>query len=433
MTSKDFFDKRKEILYKDLLELVSWDTVKRSPNSECPYGLAIHEAIPKLLAKIQTLGFSRFYRHDDDYLWVEIGPKEAPMIGVVSHFDTVAYNESEWTVHPLGQEDDEYLYGRGIMDDKCSIVQVLHAMCYIREQQPNERIRLIIGCNEEYDCQCMQAYIANREEMPLYGFIPDAKFPYIRSEKGLINVTVEWRKDILAPNIETIHGGIGGNVIPNKATLVRKGIRRDYSGVSCHSADYFKGSNAIVKLLEDLVKDGSSMLKTWVPYMQKGTLLFSIDGEELAFNPTLMTDLGDRIQITFDSRIPIGLSAEKTLKAIMKLMDIEERQLVRRHLGDGYRYSDDHPVIQVLDDVYRDFCRAYRPDIANEKALDIAGTTYAKYFPNCVTFCPGFPGEHSYAHRENERIAKKSLIDGASIYSDALLALGNLVKEAYQS
>lgn len=429
MIGAEFLQSQKEQMYHDLLELISWKTVRTESSSRYPYGEPIHIALDKLVKKLGAWGFADVHRCADDYVWVEIGDKSLPLIGVVAHLDTVSYVSSQWVHNPLGDEDDHYLYGRGVVDDKCAIVQTLYAMKYMETSGLDYRIRLIIGCNEETDCKCVKRYIEAGEEMPCVGFVPDAKFPYIRSEKGLINVTFEIDKSLLGKRLGKIHGGICGNVIPNHACMQLAGIDMEYSGVSAHSADYARGDNAIIKMFKDLSREDESLACVWMTFCQDQTLFVPAGLSFISFNPTYIEDIGDRVQITFDSRIPIGLDAVHILDEIMSRLHLSRTMIVRENLGNGYTYSDSHPVVCVLKDVYTRCCREFCPKIESAEPLDIAGTTYAKYFPNCVTFGPGFPLEHSYGHREDERISKDSFFGGALMYTEALVELSRLCQK----
>jgi|GEM_PF-2533731 len=428
MTSTSFVELEQEQMFRDLLEIVSWNTVRVPSDDEFPYGAPIHAALDKLVDKVRAMGFTRLHRQGDHYMWVEIGDESRPLVAAISHLDTVSFVPNQWEHNPLGDEDATHLYGRGVVDDKCSIVQVLYALKYIEHLHQDYRIRLIVGCDEETDCRCMKKYIEMGEEMPRYGIIPDAKFPYIRSEKGLINVTFQLAKSSLGSKLAHMQGGICGNVIPNSAWMEHAGTIIKYQGISSHSADYSVGENAIIKMFEDLARDTNSLVSTWMRYFhaEAATLIVPIGTREIAFNPTFIEDVGEYVNLTFDSRIPIELDAAKTLAQVMRLLEIPSDALVRKHIGNGYVYSDDHPVIQVVQHAYRSYCHKHCPDKEDAEPLDIAGTTYAKYFPNCISFGPGFPLEHSYGHREDERLSKTSFTGATIIYIDALVALARM-------
>ncbi len=48
---------------------------------------------------------------------------------------------------------------------------------------------MIIGTDEESDWRCVEHYFKH-EEMPTMGFAPDADFPIINAEKGIIDASL---------------------------------------------------------------------------------------------------------------------------------------------------------------------------------------------------------------------------------------------------
>lgn len=53
----------------------------------------------------------------------------------------------------------------------------------------NKRVRLILGLNEERDWECIK-YYKKHEELPSISFSPDADFPCIYAEKGIISAII---------------------------------------------------------------------------------------------------------------------------------------------------------------------------------------------------------------------------------------------------
>ena len=51
----------------------------------------------------------------------------------------------------------------------------------------NKRVRLIIGTDEETDWRCINRYLEVCE-MPTMAFSPDAEFPIIYGEKGIMSI-----------------------------------------------------------------------------------------------------------------------------------------------------------------------------------------------------------------------------------------------------
>ena len=84
----------------------------------------------------------------------------------------------------------------------------------------NKRVRLIVGLNEENDWECIKHY-KKVEEMPTIGFSPDADFPCIYAEKGLLSVYISKELDenenIKIENIDTKNNAI--NVVPKYCSI----------------------------------------------------------------------------------------------------------------------------------------------------------------------------------------------------------------------
>lgn len=53
----------------------------------------------------------------------------------------------------------------------------------------SKRVRIIIGTDEESDWRCVDHYFKH-EKMPDIGFAPDADFPIINAEKGIIDASL---------------------------------------------------------------------------------------------------------------------------------------------------------------------------------------------------------------------------------------------------
>src|SRR5699024_3084997 len=87
----------------------------------------------------------------------------------------------------------------------------------------SKRVRMIIGTDEESGWQCMTHYLQH-EEMPDFGFSPDADFPIINGEKGNISLYVRFRGDVAGGKNELISfdAGLRENMVPQDATAIFK-------------------------------------------------------------------------------------------------------------------------------------------------------------------------------------------------------------------
>lgn len=120
--------------------------------------------------------------------------------------------EDGWTSDPFEPEiRNGKIFGRGTIDDKGPVTAALYAMKYVAENtKVNKRVRLIIGLNEEKDWECINHY-KEKEEYPTVGFSPDADFPCIYAEKGIVTVKIE--SSYKLDNCEILEFDTGNNAI----------------------------------------------------------------------------------------------------------------------------------------------------------------------------------------------------------------------------
>lgn len=182
---------KKDELIKNLQELIKIPSVHAEANiPNEPFGKNTIKALEYTLNLGKKLGFR--VKNVDGYCgYIEFG-EGTELIGIVGHLDVVPEGEN-WTYPPFeAYIEDNKIYGRGAIDDKGPVITSLYAMKsvmdYFTENNItiNKRVRLILGLNEERDWKCID-YYKKHEEIPSIGFSPDADFPCIYAEKGLIS------------------------------------------------------------------------------------------------------------------------------------------------------------------------------------------------------------------------------------------------------
>lgn len=202
-------------------ELIKIPSVfSNSDNPTMPFGKNCNSALEYVLDLGKRLGFRT--KNIDGYCgYIEFGEGKE-MLGIIGHLDVVPEGES-WTYPPFGAHIlDNKIYGRGAIDDKGPAIASLYAMKAVFDTcKVNKRVRLILGLNEENDWKCIE-YYKKHEETPSFGFSPDADFPCIYAEKGLLNVYISApnvKNKITITNIDCNNNAI--NVVPKycKITL----------------------------------------------------------------------------------------------------------------------------------------------------------------------------------------------------------------------
>lgn len=426
-------------------------SVEGTPEPGAPYGAAVRESLDHVLATATMLGF-RTENVDGHMGWCEYGDGEE-MVAVLGHLDVVPAGDG-WSFDPWGGEiQDDRIFGRGTMDDKGPSIAALYALAAIRDSglPLKRRIRLLFGCNEETGAADIKYYLAKGGEVPVMGFTPDAEYPVINGEKGIINVTYARNYTQTGElKLLSIHGGTAANVVPAAAcaklgcsqklakrlaqlhapklhfTATDYGVFVEAEGVSAHGSTPEQGENALGRLVlaldtlpfEGEVRDAIHFLAT--------TLGMETDGHSAGI--ALHDDVSGDLTLNWGT-----LHADdKTLNLI-----INYRYPVTKHYADcapildakfaesGFRkeketskdklyMSADSELVKLLLKVYRDHTGV------EGKPVSIGGGTYAKSLPNILAFGPIFPGDEVREHKPDEFIEIPKLMKNAQIIAAAM-------------
>lgn len=186
-----------------------------------PFGENLRKALETVLAWGEQEGFRT--RNVRGYAGhIEYGEGDAT-VGVLVHLDVVPAGEG-WTYPPFAAViEDGRIYGRGAVDDKGPTAAVLFALKALKDQGVplRRKIRVIFGCDEESNWECMEEYF-KVEPRPAMGFTPDADFPLVYSEKGMLAVALTGSLPAGdAPVcLEAVTGGMRRNIVPEYAEAV---------------------------------------------------------------------------------------------------------------------------------------------------------------------------------------------------------------------
>ena len=172
------------------------------------------------------------------------------------------------------------------------------------------RVRLIFGqCEETGDWADMKYYLEH-EEKPVFGFTPDADFPAIYGEKGILEYKISLPLE--GSGLISVEGGEASNVVPDWARctyLDAAGEQRTIvtSGKSAHASTPEKGDNAIDKLMAALVSAGveSPLADFYAKRLmgdyhggKLGCPLCDVESGRLTVNAGLLRTEGDTVTLT---------------------------------------------------------------------------------------------------------------------------------------
>lgn len=391
---------------KTIQELIRIDSTNQPAKEGMPFGKGAARALHAFLSCAAAMGFET--RNYDNYVG-EVLFGEGEPFAILAHLDVVPAG-SGWTHAPFGGEiENGKLYGRGAMDDKGPAVVCLYALKALKDEgfQPRKTIKLIVGCNEECGWGCIDHY-KQCAEMPKVGFTPDADFPVIYAEKGILHVKFYFPVEN-AP-FTALYGGKGVNMVCDEAfaqCVETEGAER-YSlrvedgllvsrGVSAHGSTPEKGKNALEPLFAYFARTNEDMRRAHEILFEDifGLKNFADETGRLTMSPDI-ANYGDGIlSVCVDIRYPATLP----LQAVLDVLNKTGVRYEEIHHQSALFNPKDSFLIQTLQRVYN--------EATGERAEPIAigGGTYARALECGAGFGPQLCGEPVTIHQKDEYIS----------------------------
>lgn len=379
--------------------IVKINSEQTAATDGAPFGVGARKALDWFLNLAQSFGFETV--NYDGYAG-EVLFGEGEEFAVLAHLDVVPAGDG-WTHDPFGGEIDEInrrIWGRGTMDDKGPAVISLCAMKALKDEgfTPKRKIKLIVGCNEESGWGCMD-YYKKHAHMPEEGFTPDAEFPVIYAEKGILHLKLKYSA---TGNFCGLKGGTRVNMVcdsccvttpVNKDKLRKLGLDENNGviishGKSAHGSTPEEGVNAIPPVLSYLGLD--DIRKELFETRFGLTELQDVTGK-LTFSPNIIEQSANDIFVTCDIRYPATFKLEDILGAITVPYEILSAQ-------DPIYNDKDCKLITTLCDIYNEVTGKTMPPVA------IGGGTYARAIKCGAGFGPEEPGEEVTIHQADEYI-----------------------------
>ena len=218
-----YLDAHTEDYAAQLCRWVEVPSVKGEATPGAPFGKDVRRMLDVAMADAKAFGYET--RDFDGYACDITLPGESEeAIAVLGHLDVVPAGDN-WATPPFtATRVGDQIFARGTSDDKGPALAALYAMNAIKAAgiPLKKSIRLILGCDEESGWEDMAYYCAHTE-MPEVGFSPDASFPIINTEKGMIHgfFTSKLAEDGL--QVKQLWTGERVNVIPGESKALIAG------------------------------------------------------------------------------------------------------------------------------------------------------------------------------------------------------------------
>lgn len=348
---------------KSIVRLPSVETIAEE---DAPFGKDVSYVLDVTLELASKLGFSTY--NLDHYIgWAQYGEGD-DYIGVIGHLDVVHPGEG-WKYPPYSAyEEDCYIYGRGILDNKGPIISCLYALYAIKQLniQLKKPVRIIFGCDEESGFLDLEYYLKH-EKAPIMGWTPDCKYPVVYAERGRAEIEISSSID----KIDDFFKFVNTYFMNAKNTGETLGL--DY-----YHEEYGYNEMRNYKLIHNNQNVTFSVTFSYPSGMSINTIMNKIKTKAVNMNVELVRHYQP---VCFDKECPMVYSLKKAYEKITGL--------------------DGTPVTTT-------------------------GGTYAKLMPNIVPFGPSFPGQKGIGHQPNEWMKREDLITNAKIYALGIYYLTNL-------
>lgn len=441
--------KNEKKLVTSIQELIQINSVKNETpvTIDAPFGKGAKDSLLYVLKLGKEMGFE-VKLVDNVAGHIDFGQGDE-IIGILGHVDVVPAS-GEWDYPPFsGKLVDGKIYGRGAIDDKGPVICALYAMKVLKDLgfTPKKKVRLIIGTDEETGWECMRRY-AKFEKLPEVGFSPDASFPVIHGEKGIMSIDLV--SSYVEDEIVAFTAGDRYNVVPDKAeALIKKNLEHEFLdylkendlkgevskennlykltvyGKTAHGSAPYLGVNAAIKLacfLSDyltnpVVNFVSDKMKD--PYFRGMGLDYqnekmghlTVNLAKIEINPK-----GNKIG--FNLRYPIDFPKEEFLKKLH--LEVSEYGFKFEILSDQTPHYVD-PNEELVQTLFASY-KKYTND-EEGKPFTIGGGTYARILKKGVSFGPTFAHTVANIHEPNEYITVEDCLLGTMIYADAIKEL----------
>ena len=466
-----YIDELRDSIVQETCNIINIPSVsEETGNPEMPFGEGCKKVLDYVLDLGNKLGFRT--KNIDNYCgYIEFGEGEN-LVGIIGHLDVVPSGDG-WNTPPFEANIiSGNIYGRGAIDDKGPVISALYAMKAINDNlKIHSRVRLILGVNEEKDWKCIKHY-KEKEEFPTIGFSPDANFPCIYAEKGILTIHIkeDYSKYANSPiqitSIDCKNNAI--NVVPKYCEVNLKiddeklksaecihfinetihelnfdisinansnGINIISRGVQAHSAHPELGTNAISQmliLLNRIYKHFNVNISI-LDFFEKNIAMehnghsLGIDLSDESGALTLnvghfkfVEDSNNELQVSLNLRIPVNTPIDSIIEKISSVCSEYGLETVTGGRQEPLYVPKDDFLVKTLTDIFN------KATNSNLEPIPIGGGTYARAFDNCVSFGANFPGDTDMCHQANEFINIDKLILSCKIYAEAILELGDV-------
>ena len=453
MEQKSMFPKLSEKYQNELIENLKKFVAINSVYDEStvdetnPFGAGVTKALQFIEELAKKDGF-KVTNYANKIVEILIGEGDKN-ITIMAHADVVPAGDTGWKQDPFTMTDKKgVLCGRGVADDKGPLLAAYYGLRTLVDNHllGDYTVRFLVGGNEESGSAGMIYYFEElKKPQPTYGFSPDAEYPLIFAEKGIINFKVTDEFEV--PEVISIHGGTASNSVIEKCIVrmkvgspfadyvVSKGydvevnktnkyVEIKFIGKSAHGSTPEEGINAGMIALEALGfyyenKDLERIVSLYKDLYGKGCNVYTESKEmgKNSLNVGIIDYEDNKLSMIINFRHVDKIKQEEVINNFTEASKPSKAEVIA--ISPLLYYPKDSVLVATLLTVYQEETGDYA---TMPKA--IGGGTYAKEADNVVAFGMEFPGWNSMMHSPGESCKKEDLFKSIAIYARAIYELG---------
>ncbi|MCF7935156.1 MAG: M20/M25/M40 family metallo-hydrolase, partial [Synergistales bacterium] len=295
------------------------------------------------------------------------------------------------------------------------------------------------------------------------GFTPDAEYPLINGEKGIIiaGIAAPFRPGE-GVQVESLQGGVAANSVPDTAEAVVC-LPEGWEGRLRHTVESWRGPEGAKLAAEELGEGRSRLHMQGVPshgsrpgqgvnaiaQLVRVLRTLGVEGEQRRALDGLDRLVGTEhhgeslgvcryddssgytsvcmgmarmeegeLQVSINPRFPVSHSTAE-------MVPILERSAGEAGFSIDFRRVDEPLYVPEDAELVRKLLAAYRTETGrtDDRPMCIGGGTYAKAMPGILAFGPLMPGEPSNMHEADECWSVESMVTSTRIMAGAIAAL----------
>lgn len=319
---------------------------------------------------------------------------------ILTHIDCVDVNLNNWIYDPYTlTRNGDYIYGRGVIDNKGSLITSLYALKEI-ENLRNDWC-LFVGSNEEISMNDMYKYFKDNKDY-MIGFTPDGYFDVSCGEPHIITFDLKFNNT----NSDFVNGGTNYNTIMGDVTS--NGVT--FTGKSSHIKDYNDGDNAIYKI-NNLMN--TNLQRFLIDHCTLKIPTISDDSLYSYFNIGMVSSDNSDIILKIDLRLHPNFNLDGELEKYFKYITNE--------------YDCEYTLGIKIAGVNNSSNKYFKDLFKNKRSYFSIGGTYSRCLDNCFVIGPqSFENHYNGPHQDNESVNVNELISWVKIYKEWILKFDSL-------